>query len=62
VWDLPLDQVGSFLALIPPPLGLGSVLLADGSTAHGFVCEPVALQGARDISASGGWRAHLAST
>jgi allophanate hydrolase len=62
VWDMPLDQVGSFLALIPPPLGLGSVLLADGSTAHGFVCEPVALQGARDISASGGWRAHLAST
>ena len=62
VWDMPLDQVGSFLALIPPPLGLGSVLLADGSTAHGFLCEPVALQGARDITASGGWRAHLATS
>jgi len=62
VWDMPTDQVGSFLALIPPPLGLGSVQLADGSTVHGFLCEPVALQGARDISASGGWRAHLAGT
>lgn len=61
VWDMPLDQVGSFLALIPPPLGLGSVHLADGSTVHGFLCEPVALDGARDISASGGWRAHLAN-
>ncbi|MES2716352.1 MAG: allophanate hydrolase [Pseudomonadota bacterium] len=62
VWDMPVDQVGSFLALIPPPLGLGSVLLADGSAVHGFLCEPVALDGARDITASGGWRAHLSST
>ena len=61
VWDLPLAEVGSFLALIAPPLGLGSVELADGRFVHGFVCEPWALAGARDISDFGGWRAYLAS-
>ena len=59
VWELPLDQVGSFLALIPPPLGLGSLELADGRWVHGFVCEAHALAGARDVSAFGGWRAFL---
>jgi allophanate hydrolase len=61
VWDLPLAEVGSFLALIPAPLGLGSVTLADGRSVHGFVCEAHALAGARDITAFGGWRAFLGS-
>ncbi len=62
VWDMPVDQVGSFLALIPQPLGLGTLTLADGSAVHGFLCEPAALEGARDISHTGGWRAHLAAS
>lgn len=61
VWALPQRAVGSFLALIPPPLGLGSVELEDGTHVHGFLCEAHALQGARDISGCGGWRAYLAS-
>jgi allophanate hydrolase len=61
IWDLPQAAVGSFLALIPPPLGLGSVELADGRHVHGFLCEAHALAGALDISAHGGWRAYLQS-
>jgi allophanate hydrolase len=61
VYEMPLDAVGSFLALIPPPMGLGSVELADRSWVKGFICEPMALAGAPDISAHGGWRAYLAS-
>jgi allophanate hydrolase len=61
VYDMPLDAVGGFLALIPPPLGLGSVELADGRWVKGFICEPHALAGALDISAHGGWRAWLES-
>ena len=57
VYDMPADAVGSFLALIPHPLGLGSVQLADGRWVKGFICEGVALAGAADISAHGGWRA-----
>jgi allophanate hydrolase len=61
VWALPQRALGSFLALIPPPLGLGSIELADGSHVHGFLCEAHALEGATDISHHGGWRSFLAS-
>lgn len=61
VYAMPADQVGSFLALIPPPLGLGSLQLADGRWVKGFICEPAGLVGATDISRHGGWRAYRAS-
>ena len=61
VWAMPQAAVGSFLALIPSPLGLGTLQLANGSHVHGFLCEAHALAGAQDITAHGGWRAYLAS-
>jgi len=61
VYELPLAALGSFLALIPPPLGLGSVQLADGRWVKGFICEGAALAGATDISHHGGWRAYRAA-
>ncbi len=61
VYELPQDSVGSFLAMIPPPLGLGSVELVDGAWVKGFICEPGGLVGAEDISHLGGWRAYIAS-
>ncbi len=61
VWAMPQSQLGSFLALIPPPLGLGSIELEGGTHVHGFLCEAHALEGATDISQHGGWRAYLAS-
>lgn len=59
IWEMPTDQYGSFVALIPYPLGIGVLTLDDQTTLQGFVCEAQALQGARDISAYGGWRAYL---
>jgi allophanate hydrolase len=61
VWAMPLAELGSFVALIPAPLGIGSLELADGRWVKGFICEPWALQRARDVSAFGGWRAYMAS-
>lgn len=61
LWDVPLDRFGSFVAEIPAPLGIGSLELEDGRIVKGFICEPIGLQGARDITAFGGWRAYLAS-
>ena len=61
VWELPLAEAGSFLALVPSPLCLGSLELADGRVVHGFLCEAHALATAQDISHFGGWRAYLAS-
>lgn len=37
------------------------VMLADGRTAQGFVCEITLLAGAADITALGGWRAYFAT-
>ncbi len=61
VWDMPVSAYGSFVALIPSPLGIGTLELSDGATVQGFVCEAQAVQGARDISHLGGWRAYVAS-
>jgi allophanate hydrolase len=59
VWELPAREFGSFVAGIPAPLGIGTVLLEDGTSVQGFVCESHAVADARDITALGGWRAHL---
>jgi allophanate hydrolase len=59
VWSLPLQTVGSFLALIPAPLGLGKIELADGTWVTGFICEDHALQDALDVTAFGGWRNYI---
>jgi allophanate hydrolase len=61
LWEMPQAQFGSFMALIPEPLGIGNIKLADGSTVKGFICEPLALEGATDISSFGGWRNYSAS-
>jgi allophanate hydrolase len=61
VWEMPVQQYGSFVAAIPSPLAIGTVSLADGSQVQGFVCEPHAVQGAPDISHHGGWRAYVQS-
>ena len=61
VWDMPVEHYGSFVALVPAPLSIGTLLLSEGSRVQGFLCEPQALAGAVDISHFGGWRAYIAS-
>jgi allophanate hydrolase len=61
VYELPTSTLGSFLALIPPPLGLGNVQLEGGRWVKGFICEGAALASAPDVSAHGGWRSYLAA-
>ncbi|WP_048439200.1 allophanate hydrolase [Caenimonas sp. SL110] len=61
LWDMPLEHYGSFVSLVPAPLGIGTLALADGRTVQGFLCEALAAQGALDISHHGGWRTYMAS-
>lgn len=61
VWALPAEGFGGFVAAIPAPLCVGTVLLADGTTPKGFLVEPEGLAGADDITRFGGWRAYLAA-
>jgi allophanate hydrolase len=58
VWEFDAASLGAFLPRVPAPLAIGSVELADGSTVLGFLCESYALDGARDITEFGGWRAY----
>ena len=61
VWALPAEGFARFVAGIPAPLGIGTLLLADGTRPKGFLCEAEAIRGARNISSFGGWRAYLAA-
>ena len=61
VWDVPIGRYGDLVASIPPPLGIGTLDLADGSKVQGFLCEGVATGGLDDITALGGWRAYVAT-
>jgi allophanate hydrolase len=60
VWALPTSSIGALLALVPAPLGFGTVALEDGPCL-GFLAESQGMAGAPDITAHGGWRAWLAA-
>lgn len=60
IWEMDFAAFGSFVALIPYPLGIGMITLDDGTRVKGFLCEAHAVSGARDITGYGGWRAWLA--
>jgi allophanate hydrolase len=59
LWALSAASFGKFVAAIPPPLSIGTLRLADGRGVKGFIVEAVDIDGARDISAFGGWRAFV---
>ncbi len=60
VWTLDAAAFGSFIGEIPAPLCIGKIELADGTSHHGFLCEPIGLSDAADITHFGGWRAYRA--
>lgn len=59
VWALPENTFGGFVDGVPPPLTIGNILLDNGDTVNGFLCEPAALRDALEITHLGGWRRHL---
>ncbi len=56
VWEMPVEEFGSFVALVAKPLSIGTIELSPGAPVKGFLCESYAIDGARDISSFGGWR------
>jgi allophanate hydrolase len=61
IWEMAMEDFGSFVALIPAPLGIGTLKIKDGSFVQGFICEPAALESAKNISSFGGWRDYIKS-
>lgn len=59
VWSIPAIELGSFVAAIPAPLGIGRVELNSGDWRSGFICEGYAVSSAEEISQYGGWRKYI---
>lgn len=59
VWSLPTATLGSFVANIPAPLGIGKIELEDSNWYVGFICESYVLNTATDITHKGSWRNHI---
>ena len=60
LWSMGPAEFGSFVDGVPAPLSIGTIALSDGRSYKGFLCEPIGLAGATDITSFGGWRAYLA--
>ncbi len=58
-WRLGAAAFGAFVAALPAPMTIGSVELDDGRRMPGFLVEAFAVEGARDITAYGGWLASV---
>ena len=59
IWAFPADRFGRFVAAVPSPLSIGTLVLADGWRVKGFLVEAEAVRAGRDITAFGGWRAFV---
>lgn len=57
VWAVPETTFGVFVSNVPSPLAIGSCTLSGGRMVKSFVCEPLAIVDAEDITHLGGWRA-----
>ena len=61
VWRLSPAAFGDFVDHVAAPMVIGRVLLEDGSNVAGFLCEPIGVAGAPEVTAWGGWRAYRTS-
>jgi carbamate kinase len=61
VWSVPRQGLAGILLNEPPGLSIGKVQLDDGSTVLGVLGEPALVEGQREITKYGGWRAYVAA-
>jgi gamma-glutamylcyclotransferase (GGCT)/AIG2-like uncharacterized protein YtfP len=61
VWAVPPQGLATILLQEPPGLCIGKVRLADGQEVLGVLGEPLLVEGQREITCHGGWRAYLAA-
>ncbi|MDE5052672.1 allophanate hydrolase [Niallia taxi] len=61
LWEMPVEQLGAFVSLIPSPLSIGTIELKDGTFVKGFLCEQWAVDEGKDITRFGGWHQYSAS-
>ena len=62
IYEMDFASFGSFVAEVPAPLAIGTVILENGCEVKGFVAEPRAMEGSKDVTEFGGWRRYIASS
>ncbi len=61
IWSVSPSGLASILLEEPPGLAIGKVRLDDGETVLGVIGEPALVEGQKEITAFGGWRAYVAA-
>ena len=61
VWSVPAARLAAILLNEPPGLSIGKVQLEDGAVVLGVLGEPALVEGHREITRLGGWRAYVAA-
>lgn len=61
IWLVPPAGIASILLTEPDGLCVGRVTLDDGGAVLGVLAEPVLVEGRREITEHGGWRAYRGS-
>ncbi len=61
VWSVPRAGLAGILLAEPAGLSVGKVRLGDGSVVLGVIGEPALVEGHREITGYGGWRAYAAA-
>jgi len=59
VWAVPLAGIADLLRSEPPGLTIGKVELSDGGEVLGVLAESALVEGQREITEYGGWRAYV---
>lgn len=61
IYAVPIERFGDFIAMVPEPLGIGSVETEDGTWVKSFICEEIGYQqkGTVDITSYGGWKNYM---
>lgn len=60
LWSVPRQGLAGILLAEPAGLSVGKVRLDDGSVVLGVIGEPALVEGQREITGYGGWRAYAA--
>ncbi len=61
IWSVPAAGLAGILLNEPPGLSVGKVRLDDGAIVLGVLGEPALVEGHREITALGSWRAYIAA-
>lgn len=61
IWLVPPAGVASILLTEPDGLCIGRLTLEDGGEVLGVLAEPALVEGQREITEHGGWRAYVAA-